>query len=148
MESNICVIPSAWICSYFLIGFYIERKTATNAGNKAFIVNRVGDFGMIIGLMALWGSLGTFNFGDLARVESDGSVTREAGIFSQVRPAAAGHALVVPDGMVLAGAFDELKEKRGQLIHRGQLDEWREGEPGRRGSNSILQRWNGRFSTL
>ena len=42
------------ICSYFLIGFYIERKSASNAANKAFIVNRVGDFGMIIGLMALW----------------------------------------------------------------------------------------------
>ena len=35
------------ICSYFLIGFYIERKSASNAANKAFIVNRVGDFGML-----------------------------------------------------------------------------------------------------
>ena len=34
------------------------------AANKAFIVNRVGDFGMIIGLMAVWASLGTFSFGD------------------------------------------------------------------------------------
>ncbi len=49
------------ICSYFLIGFYVERKSASTAANKAFIVNRVGDFGMIIGLMALWSSLGTFN---------------------------------------------------------------------------------------
>ncbi len=44
------------ICSYFLIGFYVERHSASTAANKAFIVNRVGDFGMIIGLMALWGS--------------------------------------------------------------------------------------------
>ncbi len=43
------------ICSYFLIGFYFERKSASNAANKAFIVNRVGDFGFIIGLMALFG---------------------------------------------------------------------------------------------
>ena len=42
------------ICSYFLIGFYVERPSASTAANKAFIVNRVGDFGMIIGLMALW----------------------------------------------------------------------------------------------
>jgi NADH-quinone oxidoreductase subunit L len=39
------------ICSYFLIGFYVERKSASDAANKAFIVNRIGDFGMIIGLM-------------------------------------------------------------------------------------------------
>ena len=52
------------ICSYFLIGFYIERKSASTAANKAFIVNRIGDFGMIIGLMALWATLGTFSFGD------------------------------------------------------------------------------------
>ena len=53
------------ICSYFLIGFYIERKSASTAANKAFIVNRVGDFGMIIGLMALWGAIGTFNYGQI-----------------------------------------------------------------------------------
>ena len=72
------------ICSYFLIGFYIERPSASTAANKAFIVNRVGDFGMIIGLMALWGSLGTFAFGDI-----DG----KPGIFSLVRPAEADYAL-------------------------------------------------------
>ena len=59
------------ICSYFLIGFYFERKSASNAANKAFIVNRVGDFGFIIGLMALFGALGTFNFGGDARVCSN-----------------------------------------------------------------------------
>ena len=53
------------ICSYFLIGFYVERKSASTAANKAFIVNRVGDFGMIIGLMALWGAIGTFNYGQV-----------------------------------------------------------------------------------
>lgn len=88
------------ICSYFLIGFYVERHSASTAANKAFIVNRVGDAGMIIGLMALWGSLGTFAFGD-----SDGPGT---GIFSQVRPAAT-HALVVPEGMVRASAGAEIQ---------------------------------------
>jgi NADH-quinone oxidoreductase subunit L len=83
------------ICSYLLIGFWRERKSASNAANKAFIVNRVGDFGMIIGLMALWGSLGTFSF---------------SAIFSQVRPAANDHQLHVPDGMVRAAASTELKK--------------------------------------
>lgn len=50
------------ICSYFLIGFYVERSSATSAGNKAFIVNRVGDFGMVLGLAALLTSCGTLHF--------------------------------------------------------------------------------------
>jgi proton-translocating NADH-quinone oxidoreductase chain L len=75
------------ICSYFLIGFYYERKSASNAANKAFIVNRVGDFGFIIGLMALFGALGTFTFGG------------ENGLFELVRPAANGHRITAPDGM-------------------------------------------------
>lgn len=78
------------ICSYFLIGFYVERKSASTAANKAFIVNRVGDFGMIIGLMAIWGSLGTFNFATL-----DG----RPGMFDLVRPSAEAHRMVVPQGM-------------------------------------------------
>jgi proton-translocating NADH-quinone oxidoreductase chain L len=78
------------ICSYFLIGFYVERHSASTAANKAFIVNRVGDFGMIIGLMALWGSLGTLNYG---------VIEGKPGLFELVRPSANHHAQVVPDGM-------------------------------------------------
>ncbi len=100
LAGNVAMVFVFWelvgICSYFLIGFYIERKSASNAANKAFIVNRVGDFGMIIGLMALWGSLGTFAFGDVETTPRH----VEPGIFSQVRPAENDHALVVPDGMV------------------------------------------------
>ena len=107
---NIAMVFVFWelvgICSYFLIGFYIERKSASNAANKAFIVNRIGDFGMIVGLMALWGSLGTFAFGDVKN--ADGQIER--GIFSQVRDPANGHALTVPDGMVRAAAFDAVEE--------------------------------------
>jgi len=50
------------ICSYFLIGFYVERRSASTAANKAFIMNRVGDFGFLIGLMVLWTWFGTFHF--------------------------------------------------------------------------------------
>ncbi len=50
------------VCSYLLIGFYTERRSANVAANKAFIVNRVGDFGFIIGLMILWTYTGTFTF--------------------------------------------------------------------------------------
>src|SRR4030043_1976481 len=68
IAGNIAMVFVFWelvgICSYLLIGFYIERKSASNAANKAFIVNRVGDFGMIIGMMVLWSGMGTFAFGD------------------------------------------------------------------------------------
>ena len=50
------------LCSYLLIGFYIERNSASTAANKAFIMNRVGDFGFLIGLMILWTWCGTFQF--------------------------------------------------------------------------------------
>jgi NADH-quinone oxidoreductase subunit L len=53
------------ICSYLLIGFSYERRSASNAANKAFITNRVGDAGFVIGLMILWTYLGTFNFSDI-----------------------------------------------------------------------------------
>ena len=76
IAGNLAMVFVFWelvgICSYFLIGFYIERHSASTAANKAFIVNRVGDFGMLIGLMALWTTLGTFNFGDMK--DADGTI--------------------------------------------------------------------------
>jgi NADH-quinone oxidoreductase subunit L len=50
------------LCSYLLIGFWFEKKSAADAGKKAFIVNRVGDFGFALGVMLLWVSLGTLQF--------------------------------------------------------------------------------------
>ncbi|HSG71239.1 MAG TPA: proton-conducting transporter membrane subunit, partial [Planctomycetaceae bacterium] len=69
------------VCSYFLIGFYTERHAASSAANKAFIMNRVGDFGFLIGLMALWTSFGTFQFAepDVSNPE------KPAGLFQMVR---------------------------------------------------------------
>ncbi len=55
------------ICSYLLVGFYYERQSASNAANKAFIVNRVGDAGFIIGLIIIWTYVGSFNFEDVFR---------------------------------------------------------------------------------
>jgi proton-translocating NADH-quinone oxidoreductase chain L len=120
---NILMVFVFWelvgICSYFLIGFYIERKSASNAANKAFIVNRVGDFGMIIGLMALWASLGTFAFGDITN--KDGAV--EKGIFSTVRPAENNYELTVPDGMVRYAAMDQIAA--GIEPTAEQINTWR-----------------------
>src|SRR5262249_15296344 len=53
------------VCSYLLIGFYYERRSASNAANKAFITNRVGDAGFILGLLIIWTYVGTFNFQEI-----------------------------------------------------------------------------------
>ena len=109
LAGNIAMVFVFWelvgACSYFLIGFYVERKSASTAANKAFIVNRVGDFGMIIGLMAIWTGLGTFSFGD---IDTDGDGRKEAGVFSQVRAAANDYRLETPDGMVRLAAGAEM----------------------------------------
>lgn len=69
------------ICSFLLIGFYTERKSASNAANKAFIMNRVGDFGFLIGLMVIWTYFGTFQFGETR--DADGHVV-QAGLFQML----------------------------------------------------------------
>src|SRR5262249_45003541 len=55
------------LCSFLLIGFYYERPSAARAANKAFIVNRVGDAGFLVGLLVAWTSLGTLNIEEMTR---------------------------------------------------------------------------------
>lgn len=50
------------LCSYFLIGFWYEKKSASDAGKKAFVVNRVGDFGFGLGVMLIFITFGTLNY--------------------------------------------------------------------------------------
>src|SRR5262244_867015 len=50
------------LCSYLLIGFWYTRPAASQAGKKAFIVNRVGDFGFLLGVMWLWSAVGTLDY--------------------------------------------------------------------------------------
>ena len=54
------------LCSYLLIGFWFKKPSASEAGKKAFIVNRVGDFGFILGMLALFWAFGTLDFQELA----------------------------------------------------------------------------------
>ena len=53
------------LSSYLLIGYWFEKPSAAEAGKKAFLVNRVGDFGMMLGILLLWSHAGTFNFVEL-----------------------------------------------------------------------------------
>jgi NADH-quinone oxidoreductase subunit L len=50
------------LCSYLLIGFWFAEKANADAGKKAFIVNRIGDFGFLIGMFLIFAHLGTLNF--------------------------------------------------------------------------------------
>src|SRR4029079_10164989 len=58
LASNFLVMFVGWegvgLCSYLLIGFWYERPSAAEAGKKAFIVNRIGDFGFILGVLTLF----------------------------------------------------------------------------------------------
>ena len=53
------------LSSYLLIGFWYQRPAAADASKKAFITNRVGDFGFILGIIWIWGLLGTIKFDEL-----------------------------------------------------------------------------------
>ena len=65
--SNFALLYVFWeavgVCSYLLIGFWFEKPEAAAAGKKAFLVNRVGDFGFALGLFLIWTTYGTLDYG-------------------------------------------------------------------------------------
>jgi NADH-quinone oxidoreductase subunit L len=69
LANNYLVMFLGWegvgLCSYLLIGYWYEKHSASTAGNKAFIVNRVGDFGFLLGLFLLWTAFGTFQYREI-----------------------------------------------------------------------------------
>jgi len=69
LAANFVLLFVGWegvgLCSYLLIGFYFLKKSATDAGNKAFIVNRIGDFGFMLGMFLLFRTFHTLDFAAL-----------------------------------------------------------------------------------
>ncbi len=55
------------VSSYLLIGFWFEKPSAGDAAKKAFITNRLGDFGFLLGILMVWGLLGSLNFTVVAK---------------------------------------------------------------------------------
>ena len=66
LGSNFLVMFVGWegvgLCSYLLIGYWYEKKSAADAGKKAFIVNRIGDWGFLIGVFYIFFTFGTLDF--------------------------------------------------------------------------------------
>lgn len=71
-SSNLIQIYIFWelvgMCSYLLIGFWFTRPIAANACQKAFVTNRVGDFGLLLGILGLYWITGSFEFRDLFKI--------------------------------------------------------------------------------
>jgi NADH-quinone oxidoreductase subunit L len=63
------------LCSYLLVSFWFERNRASVAGKKAFVTNRVGDFGFILAMFLLFSKVGTLDYAGLDRIGGIGSTT-------------------------------------------------------------------------
>jgi len=66
LAANFLLMFIGWegvgLCSYLLIGFWFERKSAADAGKKAFLVNRIGDLGFVLGMMLIFVEFGSLDF--------------------------------------------------------------------------------------
>jgi NADH-quinone oxidoreductase subunit L len=79
MASNLVLMFVGWegvgLCSYLLIGFWFEKHSAANAGKKAFIVNRVGDTGFLLGILFVFIHIGSTEFTAINQAISGGALT-------------------------------------------------------------------------
>src|SRR5581483_10056256 len=88
LSSNLLIMFVGWegvgLCSYLLVGFYFTEDYATNAGNKAFIVNRIGDFGFSLGIFLTAIVFKTLDFGKIAAAISGMPVEATAGVLTAI----------------------------------------------------------------
>jgi len=80
LGSNYLLLYFGWeavgLCSYYLIGFYYHKTSAASAGKKAFLTNRVGDFGFGLGIMLIWTTVGTLNYTEVFEKIGAGGIGR------------------------------------------------------------------------
>jgi NADH-quinone oxidoreductase subunit L len=86
LAANYVLLFVGWegvgLASYLLIGFYFLRKSASDAGKKAFIVNRIGDFGFMLGMFLLFRTFHTLDFSELFKIASEPAWSHEGwGVF-------------------------------------------------------------------
>jgi NADH-quinone oxidoreductase subunit L len=88
LGSSFLVMFVGWegvgLCSYLLIGFWYQKKSASDAGKKAFIVNRVGDFGFILGMLLAFVRFGTLDFQAIAGATAGLGPERSFGTLSVI----------------------------------------------------------------
>ena len=89
LGSNFLVMFVGWegvgLCSYLLIGYWYEKKSAADAGKKAFIVNRIGDWGFILGVFLVYFTFGTLDFRAVADAAGPmGVETAQFGVLSLI----------------------------------------------------------------
>ena len=77
LSNNFLLMFIGWeavgLCSYLLIGFWFEKKSASNAAKKAFVVNRVGDFGFALGIMLIFLTFHSIDFTEVFSSASHGN---------------------------------------------------------------------------
>ena len=81
LADNLLIIYAFWelvgLSSYLLIGFWHEKDVAADAGKKAFIVNRIGDAGMLLGILLVFTTFGTLNLREIAQAVTNGIASGE-----------------------------------------------------------------------
>ena len=88
ISPNLLEIYVLWelvgMCSYLLVGFWYDRDGAANAAQKAFVVNRVGDFGLLLGILGLFWATGSFGFEEIGQrlqeVVATGSISQAVAV--------------------------------------------------------------------
>jgi NADH-quinone oxidoreductase subunit L len=81
LADNLLLLYGAWegvgFCSYLLIGFWHEKRSAAEAAKKAFITTRIGDVGLLIGIIMLWREAGTFDISEIFEFAEGGGYRSE-----------------------------------------------------------------------
>jgi NADH-quinone oxidoreductase subunit L len=88
LGANFLVMFVGWegvgLCSYLLIGFWYEKRSASDAGKKAFIVNRIGDWGFVLGVFLVFVTFGTLDFRAVAQAAAAMPVEAQFGVISTI----------------------------------------------------------------
>ena len=80
LADNFLLLYVAWelvgVCSYLLIGFWFERPAAREAAKKAFVVTRIGDVGLLVGILLLWSQVGSFSMSEAFQAAQSGALSQ------------------------------------------------------------------------
>jgi NADH-quinone oxidoreductase subunit L len=86
LGANFPVMFVGWegvgLCSYLLIGFWFRKTSAADAGKKAFIVNRIGDFGFVLGMLLIFKMFGTLDFQQVAAAADGRAIEHGMGLIT------------------------------------------------------------------